>query len=53
VSDLLLAPRPLPAGPGIPAAAWHQTPISVRHQFLTLLKRVEALEARVNRPFSK
>jgi hypothetical protein len=32
----------------IPAADWQQTPTSVQQQFLSLLKRVETLEARVN-----
>jgi hypothetical protein len=45
VSDLRLDPGPLPDGLGIPAADGHQTPTSVRQQFLSLLKRVEALEA--------
>jgi transposase len=47
VSDLL-DPGPLPEGLGIPAEDWHQTPTSVRCQFLSLLKRVDALEARLN-----
>jgi transposase len=33
---------------GIPAEDWQQTPTSVRQQFLSLLKQVEALEARFN-----
>ena len=45
-------PMPLPDGLAIPAEDWHQTPASVRSQFLSLLKRVEALEARVNRDSS-
>jgi transposase len=49
---LLLDPMPLPDGLGIPAEDWHQTPTSVQQQFLSLLKRVEALEARVNRDSS-
>ena len=48
MSELRLDPGPLPEGLGIPAADWHQTPTSVQQQFLSLLKRVEALEARVN-----
>jgi transposase len=53
VGDLLgLDPVPLPDGLGIPAEDWHQTPTSVRQHFLALLKRVEALEARVNRDSS-
>ena len=45
---LLLDPAPLPDGLGIPAEDWHQTPASVRQHFLSLLKRVETLEARCN-----
>ena len=45
-------PMPLPDGLAIPAEDWHQTPTSVRSQFLALLKRVEVLEARVNRDSS-
>jgi transposase len=45
-------PTPLPDGRAIPAEDWQQTPTSVRSQFLSLLKRVEALEARVNRDSS-
>jgi len=44
-----LDPVPLPEGLGIPTQDWQQTPTSVQHQFLCLLKRVDALEARVNR----
>jgi len=44
----LLDPVPLPEGFGIPAEDWQQTPTSVRCQFLSLLKRVHALEARFN-----
>lgn len=50
MSDLLLLdPAPLPEGLGIPAEDWHQTPTSVQHQFLALLKQVNALEARLHR----
>jgi transposase len=49
---LLLDPAPLPDGLGIPAEDWHQTPTSVRHHFLSLLKRVETLEARFNQDSS-
>ena len=49
---LLLAPAPLPEERGIPAEDWHQTPTSVRHHFLSLLKRVETLEARCNQDSS-
>jgi transposase len=45
-------PGPLPEGLGIAAADWQQTPPSVRHQFLVLLKRVEALEARFSQDSS-
>ena len=47
MSDVL-DPAPLPEGLGIPAEEWHQTPLSVRLVVLTLLKRVEALEARLH-----
>jgi transposase len=43
----VLDPAPLPEGLGISTEEWHQTPLSVRLVVLTLLKRVEALEARV------
>lgn len=49
---LLLDPAPLPEGLGIPAANWHQTPTSVRPHFLSLLKRVETLEARFHQDAS-
>jgi hypothetical protein len=53
VGDLLLLdPVPLPDGLSIPAEDWHQTPTSVRRQFLFLLKQVDALEARVNQDAS-
>jgi transposase len=53
VSDLLqLDPDPLPEGFGIPAEDWHQTPTSVRHQFLSLLKWVDALEAQLHQDSS-
>ena len=42
-----LDPAPLPEGLGIPTEDWHQTPVSVRLVMLTLLKRLEALEARL------
>ena len=47
-----LDPVPLPEGLGIPTQDWQQTPTSVQHQFLCLLKRVDALEARLNRDSS-
>ena len=49
---LLLDPVPLPDGLSIPAEDWQQTPASVRRQFLCLLKRVDALEARFNQDSS-
>jgi transposase len=49
---LLLDPVPLPDGLGIPAEDWHQTPTSVRHHFLSLLQRVETLEARFHQDSS-
>jgi transposase len=53
VGDLLLLdPVPLPDGLSIPAEDWHQTPSSVRRQVLCLLKRVDALEARLNQDSS-
>jgi transposase len=53
VSDLLLLdPAPLPEGLGIPVEDWHQTPTSVRHQFLALLKQVDSLPARLHRASS-
>jgi transposase len=42
-----LAPALLPEGFGIPAEDWSQTPQSVRLMVLTLLKRLEAREARL------
>jgi hypothetical protein len=47
VSDVL-DPASLPEGLGIPAEDWYQTPVSVRLVMLTLLKRLETLEARGN-----
>jgi transposase len=49
---LLLDAVPLPDGLGIPAEDWQQTPTSVRHHFLALLKRVETLEARFHQDSS-
>jgi transposase len=49
---LLLDPVPLPEGLGIPAEDWHQTPTSVRQHFLSLLKRIETLEAQFNQDSS-
>ena len=46
VSDVL-DPAPLPEGLGIPAEDWYRTPVSVRLVVLTLLKRLETLEARL------
>jgi len=47
VSDVL-DPAPLPEELGIPAEDWQQTPLSVRLVMRTLLKRLEAFEARLN-----
>ena len=53
MSDLLLLdPVPLPEGLDIPVEDWQQTPTSVRHQLLALLKRVDALETRFNQDSS-
>jgi transposase len=49
---LLLDPAPLPAGLGIPAEDWHQTPTSVRQQFLALLKQIDALKTRLRQDSS-
>jgi transposase len=49
---LLLEPVPLPEKLGISAEDWQQTPTSVRHHFLALLKRVETLEARLHQDSS-
>jgi transposase len=43
-----LDPVPLPEGLEISAEDWQQTPLSVRLVVLTLLKRLEALEARLH-----
>jgi hypothetical protein len=51
VSDVL-DPVPLPARLDLPVADWHQTPTSVRHQVLSLLKREDALEARCHQDSS-
>lgn len=51
MSDLL-DPAPLPAGLGIPAEDWQQTPLSVRLAVLTLLKRLDALAARLHQDSS-
>lgn len=48
----VLDSAPLPQGLGVPPEDWHHTPPSVRQQFLALLKRVEALEARLRRDSS-
>ena len=47
MSDVL-DPTPLPEELGIPAEDWQQTPLSVRLVMRTLLKRLEAFEARLN-----
>jgi hypothetical protein len=46
----MLDPAPLPEGLSIPAEAWQPTPLPVRLMGLTLLKRLEALEARRHPP---
>jgi transposase len=51
VSDEL-DPAPLPEGLGISMQDWPQTLTSVRPQFLFLLKRVDALDARLQRDSS-
>ena len=43
---------PLPQGLDIPVSDWQQTPTTVRDEFLSLLKRVDTLEARLNRDSS-
>lgn len=43
---------PLPPQFGIPEADWRRTPTTVRDEFLSLLKRVDALESRLNRDSS-
>ena len=45
-------PAPLPEGLDIPAEDWQQTPRSVRLVMLTLLQRLEALEARLHQDSS-
>ena len=40
---------PLPPKPGIPVSDWQQTPTTVQDEFLSLLKRVDALESRLHR----
>ena len=37
---------------GIPVSDWQRTPTTVQDEFLALLKRVDALEARLNRDSS-
>lgn len=39
---------PLPPKAGIPVSDWQRTPTTVQGEFLSLLKRVDALEARLN-----
>lgn len=51
MSDVLDS-APLPEGLGISTEEWHQTPLSVRLVVLTLLKRLEALEARLHQDSS-
>ena len=45
-------PMPLPPKPGILASDWQRTPTTVKDEFLSLLKRVDALESRLNRDSS-
>ena len=45
-------PTPTPQDLDIPASDWQQAPESVQAAFIALLKRVEALEARLNRESS-
>ena len=52
MNTLLLDPVPFPDGLSIPAEDWRETPTSVRHHVLSLLKRVEALAARLKRDSS-
>lgn len=40
---------PLPQGLGIAESDWQRTPTTVQDEFLSLLKRVDALEARLHR----
>ena len=43
---------PLPPELGIPESGWQRTTTTVRDEFLSLLKRVDALESRLNRDSS-
>jgi len=43
---------PLPPELGIPESDWQRTPATVRDEFLSLLKRVDALESRLHRDSS-
>ena len=43
---------PLPPKPGISMSDWQRTPTTVQDEFLALLKRVDTLEARLNRDSS-
>ena len=43
---------PLPPKPGIPVSDWQRTPTTVQDEFLSLLKRVDTLEAQLNRDSS-
>jgi transposase len=47
-----LDPVPLPEGCDISTQDWQQPPTSVQRQFLCLLQRLDALEARLNRDSS-
>ena len=50
--SLALQSTPLPPELGIPVSDWQRTPTTVQDELLSLLKRVDALEARLNRDFS-
>ena len=43
---------PLPPELGIPVSDWQWTPTTVQDEFPSLLKRIDALEARLNRDSS-
>lgn len=43
---------PLPQGLDIPVSDWQRTPTTVQSEFLSLLKRVDALESRLHRDSS-
>jgi hypothetical protein len=43
---------PLPPELGIPESDWQRTPTTVQDELLSLLKRIDALESRLNRDSS-